>query len=328
MTSAQLQEQRVDLLGRSVPWAEVKGFNYMLSAGSTGLEEWERFDADVVTAELMNGRRHFPHINAVRVWLSWDFFQLNPQGFLDRFETLLTLCAGRDLAVMPVLFNRWHAPVLDWGGVYLDHFVPHASWVQTPTMWTNFIDAVVGAHIDDPRIFLWDVCNEPFATMSSQQEMGPVLVDAELAWLRHIAERTRAVDPGTPVGISIHVEHGPEGLRQVEPLIDVLLVHPYYDNRDDIVDHYVAISEEVGKPLLATEACWGSQDDEVRVGRIHSNLALLSEKRIGWLAYTLCHTDAADGHRAEHGLLDKQGTLHFIEKNGSLRPGHEAFNLY
>jgi len=323
-----VQQQTVDLLGAPVTWAGVRGFNYLLRDGFTGLEQWQRFDQAVMRKDFENALRHFPGINAVRLWLSWDFHQADPAAFAERFELALQIAEENGLAVMPVLFNRWHAPVLDWGGVYLDHLIPHTSWVQTPSMWSDFITRAVGDHVDDPRIFLWDICNEPFATLSPQAQIPPIALDAELNWLRSCAQLVKSIDPGTPTGISIHVEHGADGLSQIEPLVDVLLIHPYYDNRDGIIDSYRAISEAAGKPLLATEACWGSHDDEVRVKRIHSNLALLKNEQIGWLAYVMNHTDAADGHREADGLLDTQGTLHFIEKDGSLRPGHDAFNLY
>ncbi|MEI6503575.1 MAG: TatD family hydrolase, partial [Armatimonadota bacterium] len=40
------------------------------------------------------------------------------------FRAQLALAAERGLKVMPVLFNRWHSKELDYGGIYLDHFLP------------------------------------------------------------------------------------------------------------------------------------------------------------------------------------------------------------
>ena len=55
---------------------------------------------------------------------------------------------------------------------------------------------------------------------------------------------------------------------------------------------------------------------------------LLSKRGIGWLAYLLHHSLIADAHRPEQGPLGAPGNLLFIEADGTLRPGHEAFNEF
>jgi hypothetical protein len=105
-------------------WSKVRGFNYQPSYGSSGFELWQKFDPIVIDCELALGRRYFPGMNALRWWLSWDSFQRDPKRFADRFETALTLAGKHGAVVMPVLFNRWHDAVLDYGGAYIDHFLP------------------------------------------------------------------------------------------------------------------------------------------------------------------------------------------------------------
>jgi hypothetical protein len=310
----------------STRWADVKGFNYQPSYGTTGYELWRAFDANQIATELARARTYFPYINTLRWWLSWDAFQRDAGGFARDFEQALDLAARHGLAVMPVLFNRWHSPVTDYGGIYIDHFLPGASWLQRRGS-DDFLEAIVGGHAGDERIIAWDVCNEPFSYEGPLASVPDAVRDAELAWLTRVSEACRRLDPATPRGISVHALHGVDGLRLVEPLSDVLFIHPYFDNRDGVLDAYAALAAETGKPLLATEVCWGSLDDARRVEIIRATLRELRAREIGWLAYVLHHSLVVDAHRPEFGPInDAVGTLHFIEADGSLRPGHDVIN--
>src|ERR1700691_5135464 len=63
MNSDTLQNQK---------YAGIRGFNYQPSWGSNGLEIWRRFDGALMDVELARGKRYFPGIHAIRLWLSWD----------------------------------------------------------------------------------------------------------------------------------------------------------------------------------------------------------------------------------------------------------------
>ena len=102
-------------------------------------------------------------MNAIRLWLTHDAWVRNPARFEAAFEKALGLAETHSLRVMPVLFNRWHDGALDYGGIYLDHFLKNVSWVQNFDQPGDFADAIVGAHAGDPRILAWDLCNEPFS---------------------------------------------------------------------------------------------------------------------------------------------------------------------
>ena len=155
------------------PWTAVRGFNYQPSYGSTGFELWQKFDPKTIETELARGKRFFPKMNALRWWQSWDSFIRDPKRYARNFDTTLDLAAKFQLKVMPCLFNRWHDATLDYGGIYVDHFLPQASWVQKPKMFDAFLDALVGQHKDDPRILAWDLCNEPYAYGMPREKMLP-----------------------------------------------------------------------------------------------------------------------------------------------------------
>lgn len=316
--------------------ASVRGFNYQPSYATCGFEIWQNFDAAVVRRELGLGKKYFPRMMAIRLWLSWDAFKRNPARFAENFETALAIAADYGLVVMPVLFNRWHDFVLDYGGIYIDHFLPGVSWVQAPDMFRPYLETVVGEHANDARIFAWDLCNEPFSYGRPPEEI-PDIVTAEYAWLAGLYRACKELGAKAPITVGIHPGHGLAGIKQIEPISDILSIHPYWtcdspphDKKayEAQLDEYVAFAQEVGKPLLATETCWGALDDAKRVEIIRYTLGELKKRRIGWLAYLLHHSLIADAHRPEYGPIGAPGYLAFIEPDGSLRPGHEVFNEY
>ena len=314
----------------------VRGFNYQPSYGTCGLELWQKFDRAVVATELGQGKQYFPRMNAIRLWLSWDAYKRSPALFGANFEEALRIAASYGLVVMPVLFNRWHDNTLDYGGIYLDHFLPQVSWVQAPGMFDSYLRDVVGAHAADVRILAWDLCNEPFSYNAPQSEL-PEIAKSEYAWLEGLYSQCKALGAQAPITVGIHPGHGRWGLEQVEPISDVLSIHPYWTREsphhdqaayEKLLDAYLDVSQCVGKPLIASETVWGALDDAVRVEIIHYTLGELKKRDIGWLAYLLHHSLIADAHRPAFGPTSAPGYLAFIEADGSLRPGHEAFNLY
>lgn len=320
----------------ALDYAKIKGFNYQPSWGSSGFEIWRNFDGERMGHELALGRTYFPKMNAIRLWLSHDAWVRNPAKFEADLETALALAAARGMAVMPVLFNRWHDAALDYGGVYLDHFLPKTSWVQGKDQLMAFAEALFSAHAKDARILAWDLCNEPFSYGCSPAEI-PDIVKAEFAWLERTYAAGKRLGVQAPITVGIHPGHGIEGIRQIEPIADILSIHPYWTcdspphdkaAYEKSLDDYVAFAAGVKKPLLATETCWGATDDAKRVEIVRYTLGQLTQRGIGFLAYLLHHSLIADAHRIEFGPLSTPGNLAFIEADGSLRPGHEVFNEF
>lgn len=315
-------------------WSAIRGFNYQPSYGRTGLELWLKFDAAVIEQELARGKRYFPKMNALRWWQSRDAFQCDPEQYARNFDTTLDLAEAINCKVMPCLFNRWHDTVQDYGGIYMDHFVPGASWMQLPTMFDPFLEALVGRHKDDPRILSWDLCNEPFFyTFGTSRQIDDIVAN-EIAWLRAMRDRCKELGARAPITIGVHTVMP---LELLEPLCDVLSIHPYFfahdpnASRTDYetrLDSNVELALKVGKPLVSSECCWGALDDQKRVESIRYELDNFKRRNIGWLVYLLHHSLIADSHRPEFGPLTDPGNLAFIEADGSLRPGHAIYNEF
>lgn len=321
-------------------WSGITGFNYQPSYGSNGIELWQKFDARTIAVELARGKRFFPRMNALRWWQSWSSFNRDPKRYARDFATTLDLAAQVGCQVLPVLFNRWHDPVLDYGGIYIDHFYPgdRFGWVRKPDMFDAFLDTIVGPHAQDKRILAWDLCNEPFAYIQRPAEI-PEIVQAEFRWLQGLRDHCKRLGAQAPITVGIHPDHGRAGIEQIEPISDLLSIHPYWIPKPDKpdggkaeyekqLDDYVAFATQAGKPLLCSETCWGALDDARRVEIVRYTLTQLKQRNIGCLAYLLHHSLIADAHRPAFGHVGFPGNLSFIEADGSLRPGHEVFNEF
>jgi Cellulase (glycosyl hydrolase family 5) len=310
----------------NIRYRDLRGFNYQPSYGSNGFELWQKFDLKTINKELTEGKHFFPQMNAVRLWLSWDSFIRRPDLFEQRFESALQGASTHGLAVMPVLFNRWHDYVLDYGGTYVEQLLLGND--RRAELFLPYLKSVVGKHAEDERIFAWDICNEPMLTRLSSS-WTPSLRDVEYSWLKSIY--TSCKELGAKAPLCVGTVPNLEDVKFVEPISDIIATHPYWHGEakpayEQSLDDYVEFANSVGKPLLASETCWGSLDDAQRVSIIRYTLRELKKRDIGWLAYLLHHSLIADAHRPEFGPTGKPGNLSFIEANGSLRPGHGVFN--
>lgn len=316
--------------------AHIRGFNYQPSYASSGFEIWQIFDSGLIETEVARGKRHFPGMNALRVWLSWDSYGRSPDRFRSRFETMLAICGKYELAVMPCLFNRWHDPVADYGGIYTDHFLTGADNLINKGSFRPYMEAVVGEHRDDPRIFCWDLCNEPY---HCKPELDPAIMkaveDAESSWLVALYDICKELGATAPVSVGVHggKKSTFDPIERLEPVSDVLNVHAYCFPGGDRaafearLDWYVDLANRTGKALVVGETCWGHLDNAVRAELVRYTLGQLKERGIGYLTYLLQHSLVPDAHWPGYGHVhDGVGTLHFVEPDGSIRPGHEAWN--
>jgi hypothetical protein len=335
---------------------DVYGFNYDGSWGTSGLDVWHHHDHGRMALEVARGKRAFPSWNTARWWLSHEAFQRDPERFLANFDAGLALFAAHGVDVVPVLFNRWRDVNCDFGGVPLDHVLPWASsWTRSDTLFADpapeaattpverrfgeYLDAVVGAHGDDDRIAAWDLCNEPLMGRYVEDPDSPIRT-AELTWLRWVAGRTRLA--GASQALTIGNYASATAIALTEPITDFISFHPYWmwngnpsqphmTNQEGFVaflDEITAFAREHGKGLVANETVWGARDHAKHVEVMRYTLDRLVEREIGFTVHALHHSLVADLHRDAYGPVDMPEWMHFIEADGTLRPGHEAFNEF
>jgi len=284
--------------------SHIYGFNYQPSWGSNGVTVWgEKYDPKKYREELASGKKYFPKMNAVRIWLSWSSYRTDPARFVRQFQQAVEICGELDLLVVPVLFNRWVGnPV--WEVVSDSEMAADFAATFAP-----FVRDVVAPLKGDSRILAWDLCNEP------------PLRGGELQWLGNLQKTVKQIDPcsWTCIG-TVTVDQ----TRQCAPYQDILTPHLYFGGYPD----YVQLAKEVGKSLISTECCWGSLDDSVRVQRVRDELGALKTHKIGFFPHALYESLVADLHRPQYGFVDKPGYMAFIHMDGSLRSGHDVYNVF
>lgn len=309
--------------------AHVRGFNYQPSYGSSGVEIWgSAFDAEAIDREIGRGKRHFPGINTLRLWLSHDAWLRYGDAFLPRLEAVLAAAGRHGLRVIATLFNGWHSWP-DFGGITVEQMAAWKSAEGADDVFTPYVQAIMEKYRNDPRILLWDLCNEPFNTVRCEEATGPIF--EWLAGLYGLCKQLGAVAP-----ICVGSIPAMMSVRRLEPISDILTFHPYFawntswcasvERFRDNLDVTVAFANEKGKALLATETGWGALDDAKRAEILRQELGALAERGVGFTAHLLHHTLVADGHRPGHGPISAAGYMAFVEADGSLRPHHECFN--
>ena len=90
----------------------------------------------------------------------------------------------------------------------------------------------------------------------------------------------------------------------------------------------MAFAQKVGKELLASETVWGALDDARHVEIMRYTLGELRKREIGFVVHALQHSLVADLHYPAYGPVGGPEVLHFVNPDGSLRAGHEAFNAF
>jgi hypothetical protein len=334
--------------------SEVHGFNYDGSWGTSALDLWQHHDHGAMAVEIARGKRYFPGWNVCRWWLSDESFQRNPERFLANLESGLSIFARHGILVMPLLFNRWRDPVCDFGGVSLEHIVPGlsysggggsdlfahygAEWPRPPVRIERshkaYLETVVGAHRDDARIFCWDLCNEPLMAAYVEDDESPVR-RAELQWLAWCYHTCKRIGASQPLTVGNYA--GMKAVELTEPLSDIISTHPYFTwnapgadkaRYEASLDKFVVFAREKDKELLASETVWGAVDDDKHLEVMRYTLGQLCRRRIGFIVHALQHSLVADLHYAAYGPVGSPEVLHFVNPDGSLRKGHEAFNEY
>lgn len=304
-------------------FAQVRGFNYQPGYAATGLEIWgTKFDAITIAREIGRCKDYFPGTNILRLWLSFDAYLEDREQFSENFTAVLGIVCRHGMQAMPCMFNNWHS-VPDFGGVAAE-MIGYWNHPSRRHVFTEYLDATVGQHAQDPRIRLWDLCNEPFNSGRSE---------VFVPWLEMLRDHCHHLGSVAPITVGVPMTLS--SLELVEPFCDVLTPHCYYAEglwTEDAasfgasVDELLGFARRVRKPIFAGETGWGAVDDAQRTRLLGVELRTLTERGLGFCIHMLNHSPVADGHRPEFGVVSEAGFMGCIEADGSLRAGHGIIN--
>jgi len=313
-------------------YAWVRGFNYQPSWGSHGITVWNDFREATYAKELDLGLKYFPKLNTLRIWFSYDAHVADPKRFLAAAKRAGELLAERKIKMIPVIFNGWHS-LVDFGGFSREQL--YCSFSNTPSFGPHrqYLCELLEAILPAGNVLMVDISNEPFN--NGGKEKGSI----ELKFLAAMAQQIRDLDPKTLISVGtqgLFGIGGPADLDLLDPFVDVHAIHPYWiPGKERTAEKHagefaqtVAHLEKLGKPVIATECCWGANDDAARVKFVRHELGVLKQAGIGFLPHALHHSPVADLHRPVPGRKWETMYMAFIEPDGSIRPGHEVYNEF
>lgn len=293
-------------------WQAMRGFNYQPSYGATLAGIWMDFDRSVWQREVGWARRFGS--NTLRIWLDWSTFLHMGDALMDRFGEALEVLDSHGQKAMPVLFNRW----VDWrypaGGIS-DNDLMCSGWGFEK--FDAYVEAIGRRFGDDSRIVLWDICNEPANSVISAD-----LRHREQVWLTTM---TGLLKRHTAIPVTIGAMNY-DFVQQTAGLGDVLSFHPYTGPIEKLCLDHLAIARRFGKPLVCTETCCGSFDDQERGRLAQDYIRGLERHQIGWIAWQLCEGRFVSGNRGRvdsNSVRPNEGYMPFVLADGTTRPGHE-----
>lgn len=189
------------------------GSNYIPDDAINQLEMWQAatFDPKEIDREL--GWAQGLGMNTMRVFLHDLLWQQDPEGFKQRINTFLTIAARHHIRPIFVLFDSCWDPYPKLGPQHPPiPGVHNSGWVQSPgkvalmdssqySRLKAYVQGVVGAFANDPRILAWDVWNEPDNTNDGSygREEPKNKVELVLHLLPQVFAWARAEHPTQPL---------------------------------------------------------------------------------------------------------------------------------
>lgn len=250
------------------------GANYTTSNAINQLEMFqaETFDPEAIDRELGWAHEQFG-MNTMRVYLHDLLWQQDPQGFIKRVDTFLSIAEKHGIRPMLVLFDSCWDPDPKLGPQHRPiPGVHNSGWVQSPSRhmlvdpandkhFREYVEGVVGAFANDKRVLAWDLWNEPDnpggGNYMDKQLKGEQERIAEL--LPQIFDWARAKKPTQPLTSGVWIgddwSPGAASLTSIQRTqlerSDVITFHNY--EQPEAFVSRVAQLKKHGRPLICTE---------------------------------------------------------------------------
>jgi hypothetical protein len=247
------------------------GSNYIPDDAINQLEMWQAatFDPKEIDREL--GWAQGLGMNTMRVFLHDLLWEQDPDGFKRRINVFLTIAARHHIRPIFVLFDSCWDPYPKLGPQHPPiPGVHNSGWVQSPgrdaltdpaqyPRLKAYVQGVIGAFGNDPRILAWDLWNEPDNTNNSSygKEEPPDKVALILKLLPQVFEWARAVHPSQPLTSGIWQGNW-SSFQTLSPMAkiqisesDIITFHNYGWPED--FEQRVKDLEQYHRPIICTE---------------------------------------------------------------------------
>jgi hypothetical protein len=252
MTAPQWSIEKSEAWYSNQPW--LIGCNFTPSTAANQLEFWQADTFDQVTIDRELGWAESIGFTSLRVFLHDLAWQVDPVGFLNRFDRFLAMAHQHKIRIMPVFFDDcWNpdpypgpqpAPI---PGVHNSRWwqSPGRARVNDPARWEGldiYVKSVMSTFAHDERIVVWDLYNEPGNEKQGIQT---------LPFLKQVFEWAREVNPSQPLTCGVWREDLVE-LNDFQLVnSDVISFHHYQDL--DSLNAWVTRLKQYNRPLLCTE---------------------------------------------------------------------------
>jgi hypothetical protein len=251
------------------PW--LVGSNYIPAYAANELEMWQaetfapkRIDTELGWAEGLG-------MNTMRVFLHDLLWKQDSEGFRQRIDTFLGICARHKIKPLFVLFDSVWDPNPHLGpqpkprpGIHNSRWLqsPGAAALEDPSQYPRleaYVKGVVGAFSKDDRVLGWDIWNEPDNTNDPSYGKDELKnkVQLVLALLPQAFSCARQAHPQQPLTSGLW--HGdwsnpdrlePMAKEQLD-LSDIVSFHNYSVPGD--FEKHVKWLQQYGRPLICTE---------------------------------------------------------------------------
>jgi hypothetical protein len=291
----------------------LRGFNMIPSWGARIEQAWWDYDGDRFRAEAALSIQ--ANANCIRLWIEFTAWMADPARVQAAFMDAVDGLGELDLLVIPCLFNRWHDLRYDYGGTYAEDLYRDL----TPRL--EYAHELVAPLAGDPRILMWDLCNEP-----QVRDLSDPIAGAELAWLARVADTVRRAGVEQPLTIGTH--QAGDNMDIYAPLCDVLCCHPYGQTPaqlDEMLAVCGAVQRRHAKPMHSNETIPGCLDDGKRADCACWTIARMEDAGYGWMGWGMREGRAVSTRRDRYddNGIDRQGFHAWFTHDGKLRPGLE-----
>jgi len=325
-------------------YSQVRGFSYFPSFGCNGISLWVmNFDAEKYRFEIRKGKEKFPSFNTVVVTLSFDAWCTDREQYLKNLDTAFTILKDEDLMAIPRYFNSC------FGTPAFGGYTAECVQDNMLPMYRMYMQDSLRV-LADKNILLHDISNEP---LNNTYDFRPVQ-ERIYRFIKAMREEIVSCDsrPIT-VGTQGYLEGDSESMRQgwnsakdhtshdavrndiafFDDVMDVITLHPYNTGNvskeefEQYITNKLEHLEAIGKPVLITECCWGSVDEESRRNFLESEIGTYKKLGIGFCCHVLATSRVADCFPFDERTPIKEGLyMAFLDENYEIRKYHDIFN--
>ncbi|ODR80110.1 glycoside hydrolase [Haladaptatus sp. W1] len=167
--NAQTKRQReLNLPPETDAPVDVRGAIYLPARAFNRYQMWNEYDPDIIERDF--GYAASLNLNAIRTWLSYEYWLVEPEDHMESLEHLLDTADKYDMRVLLGLFDSvgleptFENLVHDNVETAVQSFSPSTRTMGTKSMWDkprDFIISVMREYRDDERLLAIELTNEP-----------------------------------------------------------------------------------------------------------------------------------------------------------------------